>query len=76
MKTAKFARHSAVSMPIDEYARLLCFVCEYLPKNELDKLYRVLPDEKHGAAGTDLKVWWTEHMELDIKRRKKNQKVS
>lgn len=56
---------------LDNYARLLCFVCEYLPAGELEKLYRVLPDKEHGNAGKDLKAWWTEHQEFDRKRKEK-----
>lgn len=59
---------------LDDYARMLCFVCEYLPKNELEKLFRVLPDEEHGAAGEDLKAWWIAHQEHDRKRKEKEAK--
>lgn len=59
---------------LDNYARLLCFVCEYLPHDELNKLFRVLPDKEHGNAGADLKAWWEEHQEFDRMRKEKEAK--
>lgn len=59
---------------LDTYARLLCFACEYLPTNELEKLFRVLPDEEHGNAGVELKVWWEAHQEFDRQRKQKEDK--
>jgi len=56
---------------LDRLARLLCFVCEYLPADELEKLYRVLPDAEHGAAGKELKAWWVKHQEADRKERER-----
>lgn len=54
---------------VDKYARLLCFICEYLPKEELEKLFKVLPDEEHGNAGKELKTWWIAHQEFDRARK-------